>query len=149
MFRLAVLSPLAAVLALGSVAYASDEGIIDPWSVDLTSGWFSDPLLEPSKAIARQADNAGAARALPLASEPGDHVMVVEPWSPEAVEVTPDPWVRPQRNVPRAVSVAPSSTSKGRHHSNWAYVIRDIVDPWRRGATGVSRDPMIVDPWAR
>ncbi|HEY3498496.1 MAG TPA: hypothetical protein VGK73_27585 [Polyangiaceae bacterium] len=153
MLRLMVLSPLAALLAVASVAFADEAGIVDPWA-NAPSAWFATPGLDPATAVARAPQTVAAppprsdARVLPLAKAPGDHTMVVEPWNPEPFEAVADPWLRPARRLepaPPPLVVARNVTG----HADWAYAVREIVDPWRRGWSGISPDPLIVDPWAK
>jgi hypothetical protein len=152
--RLVVLSPVYGLLALGGVALAEDAGIVDPWSATL-SGWFSEPQPAVSKASStalRRAESAAEPAVSPLEVVPGDDELVVEPWTPDPLEVMPDPWASTVGGQVRALpegEPAPLLASvQPRSHDAWAYPIREIVDPWRRGPGLVSRDPLIVDPWA-
>src|SRR5262245_13144471 len=138
-----MLSPVAGLLALAGVALADDAGIIDPWPSAARSGWFPTPVAEPAAAVARAPQSAlnaaqkpdAAPSVLPLATLPSDRAIVVEPWNPEPFEALPDPWVPAKRELmPAAVtSVAPH------RNTDWAYAIDEIIDPWRRGTSAVSR----------
>jgi hypothetical protein len=60
-----------------------------------------------------------------------------------ATDLVVDPWVR---------TAAPGRGGLAQHASpsDWAREIREIIDPWANGPLAVaSRDPLIVDPWAR
>jgi hypothetical protein len=141
---LVALAPVAAILAVAGVALADEAGIIDPWDASL-SGWFTAPA-PPAADIARVGPASSPARSggLAAAPVPGDHGIVVEPWKPAPFELSADPWV-----VSRPRPPAPLASVPSRAHAKWAYVVDEIVDPWGQSGGRVSRDPLIVDPWAR
>jgi hypothetical protein len=147
--RWLLLSPLAGLIAWGGVALADDAGIVDVSSSSGLSGWFDEPSPSPTPASGVPAAIAHATKSdsrpsvSPLApAVPGDPAVAVEPWKAIPLELSPDPWIssRPA-GAPVLASVA--------QERNWAYPIREIIDPWRFGAGAVTRDPLIVDPWAR
>lgn len=148
-----VLSPVVGLLAIGGVALAGDAGIVDPWDKTV-SGWFyADPQPSPVapeqvfESIAHDRKSLAPSRA-PV---PGDHEIVVEPWNPKPTDALPDPWSAGAGTQLRPLPAEPSSPALASVHpraGDWAYVIREIIDPWRRGPGVVSRDPLIVDPWA-
>jgi hypothetical protein len=143
-FRLVTLSPVAAILAVAGIALADEAGIIDPWDASL-SGWFTAPA-PPAADIARAGTPSVPVRSggFAAAAVPGDHEIVVEPWKPAPFELSYDPWV-----VSRPRPAAPAATARSRSHGKWAYVVDEIIDPWGHSTGRVSRDPLIVDPWAR
>jgi hypothetical protein len=146
--RLLVVSPIAAIFAIGGVALADEAGIVDPWAAD-RSGWFGAPAAEPAADIARVGAAPGIAAPLAAASPAalGDHALVVEPWNAAPPELASDPWVTRAPERPRATPV--TASVQQRRHAEWAYVIDEIVDPWRRSGGRAAQDPLIVDPWAR
>jgi len=153
--RLALLSPVVGLLTVGGVALAEDAGIVDPWSGSL-SGWFADPdpdalWVTPrpvATGAARVKTNAGPV-VLPLAAAPGGDHIVVEPWNPAPIEVTPYPWATAGREGRSSLSSLSTPALASVHpRVGWAYQVNEIVDPWGRGAGAVWRDPLIVDPWA-
>jgi hypothetical protein len=143
--RLLVLSPVAAILAIGGVALADEAGIVDPWDSGL-SGWFGEPAAEPAADIARVDE---LRRAAAPTAVPGDHGIVIQPWGSAPLDLASDPWVTSARSRGTSTRAPLSASAKPHHHANWAYVIDEIIDPWRRSGGRVSRDPLIVDPWAR
>jgi len=144
---------VAALLALGGLALAQDRLIVDPWK-HAVSALFPEPKSEPLPA---------PTRALGVASFPIDAVKgapSVVPVGPPIVDVPADPWasmvvapIAPTDGIidPWMGSPARAEAATNRRVAGeWAWRIREIVDPWARGPVAfASRDPLIVDPWAR
>jgi hypothetical protein len=138
------------VLGVGGLAAAQDGLIVDPWAHAVSA-------LLPSKAAAAPAP---AKRSVGVASFPVEHAAApavvpvgpplregaVDPKAPLAVgsagplDATVDPWVEP--------SPAAAATPHRVTPTQWAWQIREIVDPWAKGPVAVAAtDPAIVDPW--
>lgn len=145
---------VAALLALGGLALAQDGLIVDPWkhavSVLLPPAPKSVPLPAPTRAVGvasfpidPKADSAAVVPVgPPLVDAPADPwaAMVVAPIAPTDGVV--DPWA--------GLPARAEATASRRVAGEWAWRIREIVDPWARGPVAfASRDPLIVDPWAR
>jgi len=142
--------------AVGGLAYAQDALIVDPWK-HAVSALFTTPSSAPQ----------GETRAVGVASfpiEPGGAQVhastaapAVVPVGPPLVDAPVDPWVSlsvgpvaPTDSIvdPWASTPARAEASR-RPATDWAFRIREIVDPWSRGPIAFAqRDPLIVDPWA-
>jgi hypothetical protein len=144
---------VAALLALGGVAVAQDRLIVDPWKHAVSTLFpppKSEPLPEPTRAVGVASfpiePPAGAPAVVPVG--PPIAEAPVDPWVGMVVAPVPpgdlvvDPWV----GSPARAEAA----ERRRVAGEWAWRIREIVDPWARGPVAfASRDPLIVDPWAR
>lgn len=147
---------VAALLAMGGLAFAQDRLIVDPWQRAVSTLFpapKSQPLPTPTRAVG-------------VATFPIEHpghaskAPAVVPVGPPIVDVPTDPWagmvvapIAPSDSIvdPWASTPARAETSASRRAAGeWAWRLREIVDPWARGPVAVaSRDPLIVDPWAR
>jgi hypothetical protein len=144
---------VAALLAVGGLALAQDRLIVDPWK-HAVSALFPTPKSEPLPASTR----AVGVASFPL--EPATGPLAVVPVGPPLVDAPVDPWaavvvapIAPADDVvdpwPGSPARADAATSR-QVAGEWAWRIREIVDPWARGPVAfASRDPLIVDPWAR
>lgn len=146
---------VAALLALGGLALAQDRLIVDPWK-HAVSALFPQPkseALPTTRAVGVAAFPVEAPKSAPSVVPVGPPIVdaPLDPWA--AVVVAPiaptdgtdgiiDPWT----GSPARTEAATNRRAAG----EWAWRIREIVDPWARGPVALaSRDPLIVDPWAR
>lgn len=134
------------VLGAGGLAAAQEGLIVDPWAHAVSA-------LLPSKAAPAPAP---AKLGVGVASFPIEHSApavvpvgpplregTVDPHAPLAVgSVEPlDPWIE--------AAPAAEPTPHRVTPTQWAWQIREIVDPWAKGPLAVAAtDPSIVDPWA-
>jgi len=132
---------------------AQDARIVDPWkhavSVLFPPAPKSEPLPAPTRAV-------GVA-SFPIDPKAANPAVV--PVGPPIVEAPVGPWaamvvapIEPADGIvdPWAGSPARAEASASRRVAGeWAWRVREIVDPWARGPVALaSRDPLIVDPWA-
>jgi len=142
----AALAALGVLSVLGMVGLAAaQEGlIVDPW------GHAVSALFPP------KADPAPATRPVGVASFPIEHsaaAPAVVPVGPPLREGTADPHaplvVAPAEPLDAAVESGPTASLHHATPSQWAWEIREIVDPWAKGPVAVAAtDPLIIDPWA-
>jgi hypothetical protein len=72
------------------------------------------------------------------AADPGT-ALRVDPDAP--LDAIVNPWVEAPAHVAPARDRATAA--------QWAWEIREIVDPWAKGPVAVAvTDPLIIDPWA-
>jgi len=143
---------IAALLAVGGLAFAQDRVIVDPWH-RAVSALFPEPKSQPLPTPTR----AVGVASFPI--DPPAKGPAVVPVGPPVVDVAADPWVSmvvapiapneevvdPWASSPTRADAAASRRAAG----EFAWRVREIVDPWARGPVAVaSRDPLIVDPWA-
>jgi hypothetical protein len=144
---------VAALLAVGGLALAQDGLIVDPWKHGVSALFAAPPPVShtPTRAV-------GVA-SLP-AAKPRTDAPAVVPVGPPLVDAPVDPWVTLSFGPvaptdtdgivdPWADSPARADAASRHAASDWAFRIREIVDPWARGPVAVAqRDPLIIDPWA-
>jgi len=135
------------VLGMGGLAAAQEGLIVDPWEHAVSA-------LLP-KAASPATPHVGVASfpievpALPAVVPVGPPLRqgTADPKAPlavgpvEALDAV-DSWVEPS---PGAASASRRTTAP----SQWAWEIREIVDPWAKGpVASAAPDPLIVDPWS-
>lgn len=140
------------VLGAGGLAAAQEGLIVDPWPHAVSALFPPKPAPAPAPAqrpvgvTAFSVQQAAPPAVVPVG--PPLREGAVDPSAPLAIgsvdvlePAVADPWVE---SVPAA---APTP-----HHvtpTQWAWQIREIVDPWAKGPVAVAAtDPSIVDPWA-
>lgn len=140
------------VLGAGGLAAAQEGLIVDPWAHAVSALFAPKGDQAPAPApravgvrpfsVQHSAPPAVVPVGPPLREGSVDPTAPLAVGSVEALEpAVADPWVEA---APAAAPTPHRATP-----TQWAWQIREIVDPWAKGPVAVAAtDPSIVDPWA-